>query len=157
MSSPELVELLATTPFFSGLDSQHLERLSRIGIEEQFARKAYIFQQDDVGDKFYLVLKGAVRISRKVPGMGEEALTILREGSAFGEMSLIDDSPRSADALAHENCSLFVVKKEDMEDLLFVDRELAYTFLWKLVRILSGRLRETTDRMMFLSFAGKFE
>ncbi len=157
MSSPELVELLAATPFFSGLDAIHLERLSRIGVEEQFARKAYIFQQDDVGDKFYLVLKGAVRISRKVPGMGEEALAILREGAAFGEMSLIDDSPRSADALAHENCSLFVVQKEDLEDLLFVDRELAYTFLWKLVRTLSSRLRETTDRMMFLSFAGKFE
>ncbi len=153
----ELVRLLSDTPIFSGLDAKHLHRLANIGTEEIFPRNAAIFREGDQGDKFYLVLEGAVRISRQVAGMGEEALTILRAGAAFGEMSLIDDSPRSADALAHEGCRLFVVKKEDLEDLLFVDRDLAYDFLWKLVRILSGRLRDTTDKMMFLTFAGKFE
>lgn len=153
----ELVHLLGDTPIFSGLDGKHLHRLANIGTEEIFPRNAAIFREGDQGDKFYLVLEGAVRISRQVAGMGEEALTILRAGSAFGEMSLIDDFPRSADALAHESCRLFVVKKEDLEDLLFVDRDLAYDFLWKLVRILSGRLRDTTDKMMFLTFAGKFE
>jgi CRP/FNR family transcriptional regulator, cyclic AMP receptor protein len=152
-----LVELLGATTIFSGLDDKHLARLASIGSEESFARNAHIFREGDVGDKFYLVLDGAVRISRQVPGMGEEALTILRAGAGFGEMSLIDDSPRSADVLAHEACRLFVVRKEDLEDLLFVDRDLAYSVLWRLVRILSGRLRETTDKMMFLSFAGKFE
>ena len=89
--------------------------------------------------------------------MGEEALTILRPGQAFGEMALIDDCPRSADALGHERCRLFVLSKQDLEDLLFVDRDLAYDLLWKMVRVLSGRLRETTNKMTFLSFAGKFE
>jgi CRP-like cAMP-binding protein len=152
-----LVDLLGATTMFSGLDEKHLARLASIGKEESFPRGGYIFRQGDAGDKFYLVLDGAVRISRQVPGMGEEALTILRAGAGFGEMSLIDDFPRSADALAHESCRLFVLQKADMEDLLFVDRDLAHDVLWKLVRILSGRLRETTDKMIFLSFAGKFE
>jgi len=152
-----LVEMLGATAMFSGLDEKHLVRLASIGKEESFPRGGYIFRQGDAGDKFFLVLDGAVRISRQVPGMGEEALTILRAGAGFGEMALIDDSPRSADALAHESCRLFVVQKADMEDLLFVDRDLAHDVLWKLVRILSGRLRETTDKMIFLSFAGKFE
>ena len=85
----------------------------------------------------YLILSGAVRISRQVPGMGEEALAVLRAGTHFGEMALIDDFPRSADARAHEACRLFVVRKEDMEDLLFVDRDLAYDLLWSFVRTLS--------------------
>ena len=80
----------------------------------------------------YLILSGAVRIGRQVPGMGEEALAVLRAGTHFGEMALIDDFPRSADARAHEACRLFVVRKEDMEDLLFVDRDLAYDLLWSL-------------------------
>lgn len=152
-----LTQLLGTTSLFGGLHQLHLQRLASIGTEETFSRGAMVFREGDQGDKFYLVLEGSIRISRQAPGMGEEALAILRPGSAFGEMSLIDDSPRSADAVAHESCRLFVVKKEALEDLLFVDRDLAYDVLWRLVRILSSRLRETTDKMMFLTFAGKFE
>ena len=88
--------------------------------------------------------------------MGEEALAVLGPGAAFGEMSLIDDFPRSADARAHEPCKLFVVRKEDMEDLLFVDRDLAYDLLWSFVRTLSSRLRETNDKMTFMAVTSKF-
>jgi CRP-like cAMP-binding protein len=153
----ELARLLARTAIFEGLDERHMDRLAAIGSEESHKRGETIFRHGDEGDRFYLVLEGAVRISREVPGMGEEALAVVRAGSAFGEMALIDDSPRSADVLAHESCRLFVVKKQDLEDLLFVDRDLAHDFLWKMVRLLSKRLRETTDKMAFLSFAGKFE
>ena len=153
----ELAGLLAGTAIFEGLDERHLDRLAAIGTEETHKRGQYIFRHGDPGDCFYLVLEGAVRISREVPGMGEEALAVVRAGSAFGEMALIEDSPRSADVLAHESSRLFVVKKQDLEDLLFVDRDLAHDFLWKMVRLLSRRLRETTDKMAFLSFAGKFE
>lgn len=151
-----LVKMLGATPLFSGLDEKHLVRLARIGSEESFPKGETLFREGDQGDKFYLVLEGAVRISRQVPGLGEEALAVLRPGSAFGDLALIDDAPRSADAFAHESCRLFVVRKEDLEDLLFVDRDLAYDFLWQLVRILASRLRETTDKMIFLTFAGKF-
>jgi CRP/FNR family cyclic AMP-dependent transcriptional regulator len=154
---PELAGLLATTPLFEGLDERYLERMAAIGSEERYKRGEYIFRHGEVGEKFFLILEGAVRISRQVPGMGEEALAVFRAGSAFGEMALIDDSPRSADALAHEGCRLFVVTKRDLEDLLFVDWDLAHDFLWKMVRLLAARLRETTDKMAFLSFAGKFE
>jgi CRP-like cAMP-binding protein len=153
----ELAELLGSSPLFASLNRQELARLVRLGTEEAFKRNEYIFRHGDAGEKFYLVLEGAIRISREVPGMGEEALSIFRKGAVFGEMALIEDATRSADALAHERCRLFVMKKQDLEDLLFVDHDLAYDFLWQMVRLLSARLRETTDKMTFLSFAGKFE
>ena len=115
-----------------------------------------IFQEGEKGDKFYLIIDGAVRISRFVPGMGEEALAVLRPGAYFGEMALIDDSPRSAHAIVHEKCRLFVIRKEDLEDLLFVDRDLAYELLWNFVRTLSARLRETNDKMTFMSISSRF-
>ena len=155
--SAELIGLLSSSMLFSGINERHLTRLASIGDEETFKRGDHVFRQDESGNTFYLVLEGAVRISREVPGMGEEALAVLRPGAAFGEMALIEDIPRSADAIAHESCRLFVVKKEDLEDLLFVDRDLAYEFLWKMVRLLSARLRETTNKMTFLTFAGKFQ
>jgi CRP/FNR family transcriptional regulator, cyclic AMP receptor protein len=151
-----MVELLGKIHIFTGLSDVHLRRIAAIGTEEQHASGRAIFAEGDVGDKFYIVLEGAVRISRMVPGMGEEALAILQVGAYFGEMSLIDDAPRSAHALVHERCKLFVISKQDLEDLLFVDRDLAYELLWNFVRTLSRRLRSTNDKMTFLATTNKF-
>lgn len=151
-----VIELLSRIKFFSGLPTASLHRIVSLGHEEAFSSGQNIFAEGDKGDRFYLILEGAVRISRMVPGMGEEALAILKAGDYFGEMALLDDSPRSAHALAHEACHLFAIPKEDLEKLLFVDRDLAYELLWNFVRTLSARLRETNDKMTFLSMAVKF-
>src|SRR5678815_1335351 len=150
------VELLSKISLFSALQPSYLRRIANLGIEEDYSLNAVIFKEGAQGDKMYLILSGAVRISRQVPGMGEEALAVLRAGTHFGEMALIDDFPRSADARAHEACRLFVVRKEDMEDLLFVDRDLAYDLLWSFVRTVSSRLRETNDKMTFMAVTSKF-
>jgi len=150
------VELLSKISLFSALQPSYLRRIANLGIEEDYPSGAVIFKEGAQGDKMYLILSGAVRIGRQVPGMGEEALAVLRAGTHFGEMALIDDFPRSADARAHEACRLFVVRKEDLEDLLFVDRDLAYDLLWSFVRTLSSRLRETNDKMTFMAVTSKF-
>jgi CRP-like cAMP-binding protein len=155
--SPEnAVELLSKISLFSALQPSYLRRIANLGIEEDYQAGGVIFKEGDQGDKMYLILSGAVRIGRQVPGMGEEALAVLRAGTHFGEMALIDDFPRSADARAHEACKLFVIRKEDMEDLLFVDRDLAYDLLWSFIRTLSSRLRETNDKMTFMAVTSKF-
>ena len=150
------IEILAMIDMFSGLPVTHLRRVVDIGLEEQYKTGATIFAEGSPGDKFYLIVEGAVRISRIVPGMGEEALAVLRAGAYFGEMSLIDDAPRSATVMAHEKVRLFVVNRKDLEDLLFVDRDLAYELLWNWVRTLSRRLRATNDKMTFLATTSKF-
>ena len=58
-------------------------------------------------------------------------------GEVFGEMSLLDESPRSADALAHERCRLLVITKDAFDDLLFLHKDLAYEVLWSCVRMLA--------------------
>jgi CRP-like cAMP-binding protein len=153
--SSTLLELLGKVHIFAGLQPAYLERIAQLGAEENHP-SGVIFAEGDPGEKFYLILEGAVRISRTVPGMGEEALAVLRAGGAFGEMSLLDNAPRSADARVHEPCRLFCVRKEDLDDLLFVDRDMAYDLLWNLVRTLSARLRETNDKMTFLAVTNKF-
>src|SRR5512135_1683309 len=152
----DIVAALSKTSIFSGLPPAYLHRIARIGLEEERKHGESIFAEGDKGDRFYLILDGAVRISRIVPGMGEEALAVLRPGNYFGEMSLIDDAPRSATAMCHEKCRLFVINRRDLEDLLFVDRDLAYELLWNWVRTLSRRLRATNDKMTFLATTSKF-
>jgi CRP-like cAMP-binding protein len=148
--------LLAKVPLFQGLTEAALELVAGVATEEHYPLGERIFQHGDVGDKLYVILQGRIRISREVAGMGEEALAILNPGAIFGEMALLDDTPRSADATVHERCQLLVISREAFEDLLFLQKDLAYEVLWSMVRILSSRLRETTDKLTFLSVSGKF-
>ena len=150
------VTALSKIPLFSSMTKVHIKRLVDIGIYETYKPNESIFSEGDVGDRFYVLLGGAVRISRTLPGLGEEALAVLKTGSHFGEMALIDDGKRSADAKCHKKCTLFVIEKESFEELLFIERDLAYELLWNFIRTLTQRLRETNDKMTFLTFAGKF-
>jgi len=150
------VELLSKISLFSTLQPSYLRRIANLGVEEDYDEGALIFKEGDAGEKMYLILSGAVRIGRQLAGVGEEALAVLRAGTHFGEMALIDDFPRSADARAHEPTKLFVIHKKDLGDLLFVDRDLAYDLLWSFVRTLSSRLRDSNDKMTFMAVASKF-
>jgi CRP-like cAMP-binding protein len=147
---------LAKVPFFDGLTVEALAMIAHVMTEESYAYGTRIFQYGDPGDKLYIILEGKVRIFREVGGMGEEALAVLGVGEVFGEMSLLDESPRSAGALAHERCRLLVITKDAFDDLLFLHKDLAYEVLWSCVRMLASRLRETNDKLTFLSTTGRF-
>ena len=152
----DTVRLLSRINLFAGLPPAYLLRIEALGQVESHPTGSQVFAEGSPGDKVYLILEGKVRISRAVPGIGEEALAVLKAGDYFGEMALIDDFPRSADARAHESARLFVISKEHLQDLLFIDRELAYELLWNFVRTLSNRLRETNDKMTFLAASSRF-
>lgn len=148
---------LARVAFFEGLTRESLSLIAKATTEESHALGTRIFQYGDPGDKLFIILEGKVRISREISGMGEEALAVLGPGEVFGEMSLLDESTRSADARAHERCRLLVMTKESFDDLLFLHKDLAYEVLWACVRMLSTRLREMNDKLAFLSTSNKFE
>lgn len=147
---------LARVAFFDGLTREALALIANATTEESHATGTRIFQYGDVGDKLFIILEGKIRISRDIAGVGEEALAVLGQGEVFGEMSLLDEFPRSADARVHERCRLLVMTKEEFDNLLFVHKDLAYEVLWNCVRTLSTRLRETNDKLTFLTTSGRF-
>lgn len=152
-----LMKALRQISLFDGLLPLHLERIAALVQEVQVKRNDAVFRHGDEGDGLYLIMTGAVRISRSVAGVGEEALAVLKPGMYFGEMSIVDDDvPRSADAIAHEDTRLLRLPKDDLRDLMFVDRELAYELLWRFVRTLSSRLRDSNDRLLMLTVSSKF-
>ena len=149
-------EQLSRVPFFDGLTPEAMALIANATREESHATGTRIFQYGDPGDKLFIILDGKVRISREVAGMGEEALAVLGPGEVFGEMALLDESPRSADARVHDRCRMLVITKESFDELLFLYKDLAYEVLWNCVRILSTRLRETNEKLTFLTTSGKF-
>jgi CRP-like cAMP-binding protein len=147
---------LKSTFLFKNLNDEVLEAVANIAYIEEFQRGEKICVEGDPGDKFYLILSGEVRISKEIPGMGEEALAVLSRGEYFGEMSLIDDAPRSADVIAARRCSLSIITRADLAGLIRKNRELGYEVLWTFLRTLTARLRETNAKMTFLAAAGRF-
>jgi CRP-like cAMP-binding protein len=152
----ELAQLKAVS-LFEGLNLAQLGKVAALIQERRVAAGEYIFHEGEGGDEFYVVLSGKVRISKVVPGVGEEALAILDAGAFFGEMALVDDTPRSADALAHSECVLGAFRRVDFDQLMFTDKELAYSVLWTFVRTLSTRLRETNEKIRgFFALSARF-
>jgi CRP-like cAMP-binding protein len=96
-----VAELLKKTAIFADLDEGELARVAEICKEQKFASQASIFKEGEPGNRLFVIVTGEVRISRTVPGAGEEALAVLKPGSCFGEMSVFDRSERSTDAIAH--------------------------------------------------------
>jgi len=150
-------QALRACALFQALPADRLRRIADIATHRDLPAGALIFREGEAGGEMYVLVAGKVRISKQVPGIGEEALDILEPGSHFGEMAMVDDAPRSADAIAHTACALAVVKRDHLDHLMFVDKDLAYDLLWTFVRTLSSRLRETNDKIKaFFAMTGGF-
>ena len=141
-----------------GLSSKELRLLATFSNEEFFKSGQNIFQEGQKGDRLYIILDGEVRISKHIPGVGEEALAILGKGDFFGEMALIDNAVRSADAKAHTDVTVLPVESKLLTDVLARDVESSYQFLYILCKILSRRLREINAKIyQWRMLSGGFE
>lgn len=148
------VALLKQAQIFAELDDEELDAVAEICSEQEFKFSQKIFKEGEPGNRLYIVAEGEVRISRDVPGSGEEALAVLKPGACFGEMAVFDHSVRSTDAIANVDCRLITIARADFEILLDFNRDLAWKVLWAVVRLLSERLRVTNDNLRtFLSMS----
>jgi CRP-like cAMP-binding protein len=141
------LNLLKQAAIFQDLDDGELARVSEVCREQKFAAGQHIFKEGEPGNRLFIISQGDVRISRTIPGSGEEALTVLKPGSCFGEMSIFDRSERSTDAIANSSCTLITIARPDFELLLDFNRDIAHKVLWSVVRMLSARLRVTNDNL----------
>jgi CRP/FNR family transcriptional regulator, cyclic AMP receptor protein len=132
-----------------GLSAGEMKLLATFSSEERFREGSMIFREGEKGDKLYIVLDGRVRISKFIPGVGEEALAVLDRGDFFGEMALIDDKPRSADAKAHESdATVLSIDRATLNEILSMDPHASLQFLNLLCRMISRRLREINDKIV---------
>jgi len=141
------LSLIKKAAIFADLEDDELERVAEISQEQQFKFGKTIFKEDEPGNRLFIISEGEVRISRDVPGSGEEALAVLKPGACFGEMAVLDRSTRSTDAIANTDCVLLTITRSDFEMLLDFDRELGYKILWSVIRLLCDRLRVTNDNL----------
>jgi CRP/FNR family cyclic AMP-dependent transcriptional regulator len=142
-----VVEQLRPVAIFKDLDDAELALVAEYCRSQSFEAGEVIFREGEAGNRLYLITSGEVRISRIVPGSGEEALAVLKAGALFGEMAVFDRGDRSTDAIANGGATCLTITRSDFEMLLDFNREVAHKVLWACVRVLSGRLRATNDAL----------
>jgi len=116
----------------------------KTGYEKQLNTGDVLFKDGDPGDEMYLIKSGKIRIS-KAAGDIEKTLAILKEGDFFGEMSVIDGSPRSATATAIEPTELVIFDRE-----VFMNQVRENPLIEYVLHTLIRRLRETDEQIKYL-------
>jgi CRP/FNR family cyclic AMP-dependent transcriptional regulator len=127
---------LAHSPLFAGLPRRLLARLATRFFEKVYHPGEVVFEEGDPGRALFVVVEGAVEITRAT-AQGPYVLNTLGPGAAFGELALIDDSPRSATARVATPGRLLILYKTDFDALIEGDTRIAVVVMRNLSRMLA--------------------
>jgi CRP/FNR family cyclic AMP-dependent transcriptional regulator len=130
---------LAQVPLFASLKPALLDELAGKLTPRSYRRGEVIFHQDDPGSAMHIVKSGQVKIATTSPEGEEVIIAILKNSDFFGELSLLDDKPRSANAVAMEATQTLMLRRGDFMDILDQHHEMVSAVLTSL----SERLRRT--------------
>ena len=134
------VAILARTPVFAGLPRRLLARLAVQLFEKAYAPGEAAFSEGDPGKGLFVVLDGEGAFVRET-AQGPQRIVTFGPSTAFGELALIDDLPRSATALATTPTRLLILYRSHFEDLVAGDRAIALVVSKNLLRLLAGYVR----------------
>ena len=129
---------LARIPLFTDLDKRELQRIGATAREQHYAPGAVLVTQGDPGAGFFAITDGKVSITQRQPDGTAREVGTLKAGDTLGEMSLLDDLPRSSTATAVEPTTALVLASWEFRAALREEPDIAL----KLLAVLSRRLRQ---------------
>jgi CRP-like cAMP-binding protein len=138
--SPRL-HRLKNTALFGSLTPLELKIVDGLMHERRFLPDEIVFDEGEEGQALYLVMAGHVCISQAHPD-GRQVVAELAAGSFFGDLALLDNSPRNAQARAIDACELAVFFRNDFLALMETDAVIGYKISLALARHIGQRLRE---------------
>ncbi len=144
----EAIESLQSIPLFSKVGDSDLEALASRLIERRYPKQSTIVEEGLAGDYMYVIREGRVKVVKSSDDGREKIMDFLEEGSFFGEMSLLDQQPRSASVETLEPVRLLALSRADFLDVLRRSPDLALS----VIQVLTHRLRETDEQASSMSF-----
>lgn len=142
------IGVLKNTSLFSALSDKALEAIAPKFIPKNFASGAVIFDDGSSDtDGMFVIVKGAIKIYKNISNEEDrqQAVAVLKAGSFFGEMALMDEETRSAGAMAMEDCELLFLSKESFKKIISENLETAHAILTQISKVMSKRLRDTNN------------
>jgi CRP/FNR family cyclic AMP-dependent transcriptional regulator len=145
---------LQSVPFFSNLKSDEVSELTGRLVIRRFGTGQVIFHHGDPGGLLYIISGGKVKIAHSTPDGQEALLAILGSGDFFGELALLDDSPRSATAEALEPTVTLTLHRTDFRRFISSNPDFAMHVLQSMARNIR-RLNSQLSDIFFLDLAGR--
>lgn len=144
----EALESLRLIPLFSAVSDDDLASIASLLIERRFPKHKTIVEEGLAGDYMYVIREGRVKVT-KLSGDGrEKILEMLDSGAFFGEMSLLDNAPRSASVKALTDVRILALARNDFLNVLRRSPDLALA----VIREITQRLRQQDEQASSLSF-----
>ncbi len=147
MAQDENKAFLKRVPLFSGLTDSQIERLAAGSVRRSFPKGRTIVAEGEPSQSLYVLLSGRAKVQRSDTEGKEVILAVLGPGECFGEMSLIDDAPRSASVITIESCDFMSINKESFKSMLVSSPEISMRIMKGLVK----RLREADKKIETLA------
>ena len=138
------IEFLSTVPIFEKLSKRQLIKVYDIIHVRRFNDGEIIFRQDDPGVGMYIVSEGHINVYTEYSDITRRKIAEIHKGDFFGEISLLNDSPRSATTVAMVKTTLFGLFRPDLLSLIDSDTNLGFRFVYRLAQIVAERLRLTS-------------
>ncbi len=139
-----IIPVLRTVPLFEGLAFRDLKKIELIAHERTFMPDEVVFHERQPGTGMYFIKKGLIELTKTINGERVK-IAELGSGEFFGEMSLIENYPRSARAAAVVKTEVLGIFRPDLFDLIDRHPRLGSKILLKLSERLANRLRKTTE------------
>jgi CRP/FNR family cyclic AMP-dependent transcriptional regulator len=158
--------MIDTNPFkkislFQDLEEAEITEVFKLAKPRTFPAKTVIIREGEAGDSMFIMMAGEVEITKRLGVVLDEETPneriIIRlkaeEGVCFGEMSLLEDEPRSATVTALTDCQLMEMARQDFFKLIKQNSDMGCKILLRLAQLLSRYLRKTNQDMVKLTTA----
>ena len=155
MSTTAIQEKLAQLPLCQGLDLSQVGVIAKIAEQKHLPQGETLFSEGDKGDGLYVVIVGSLSISKKDKSGVNQAIANVGGGSVLGEMSLINNSARSATATANTDSDLVKIPSEAFTFLLQHDNVTAFKVVYNLAQVMSRRLLLMDEKLVDMMDKGK--
>ena len=146
--SREIIDFFMNQPIFDRMNAEELKVVARHMSIIELAPGGILFHESDKGNFVCFIVRGELDVIKKAGVDGHGArLARLSVGQSIGEMSIVDDAPRSATAMAYTQTLLYTLSKSAFDHILERHTKIGGKMLKGISRLLCANLRETSRRL----------
>ena len=140
-------DFLLNTPLFDGLKTNEIENIAKHLSSIELSKDEILVKEGEKGNCVCFVVEGTLDVIKQSLTGESVIITALHRGRSIGEMSIIDDFPRSATVKARTQVKLVILTREGFDLLLEENPQVGIKILKKISRLLSLNLRKTSSRL----------
>jgi len=138
--------LMCEVPQFDQLTTEELDVLAKHVFRQKAAKGTVLCKEGNQGDSLFFIISGIIEIKKESIDGRQTVLARFNKGASVGEMSLIENSPRSATAVVIEDSELLILTTDNFERLVDSSPQVGIKILRNIAKSLSVRLRHTSGR-----------